>query len=166
MASIDDVNRTTNMLVDALIRTPPDGITVGMGQVGSFPGLAPQIYHAAQRARDASVEVLTVVKETSALLNAVNVETLGRIEARVNGIEQTLGLVENAINDGRANNDQALGRIMSDCKQIIEFLPTVRGDMTDLSAKIDAVVVGLQQDMTELNAKLDALKADIQVLPH
>lgn len=166
MASIDDVNRNTNMLLDALVRTPPDGITGGMGQVGSFPGLAPKTYHAAQRARDASAEVLTVVKETSALLNAVNLETLGRIEARTNGNEQTLGRVETAINDGRANNDQTLGRIESDFKQVIEFLPTVRGDMTDLSAKLDAIVVRLQQGMTELNAKLDALKADIQALPH
>jgi len=78
---------------------------------------------------------------------------------------QTLGRVETAINDGRVNNDQTLGRIESDFKQVIEFLPTVRGDMTDLSAKLDAIVVRLQQDMTELNAKLDALKTDIQALP-
>lgn len=166
MASIDDVNRDMNMLLDALVRTSPDGITGGMGQVGSFPGLAPKTYQAARRARDASAEVLTVVKETSALLKAVNVETLGRIEARTNGNEQALGRVETAVNDGRANNDQTLGRIESDLRQVIEFLPTVRQDMTDLSAKLDALVVGLQQYTSDLNAKLDAIKADIQAAPH
>ena len=43
MASIDDVDRKANMLLDALVRTPPDGLTGGMGQVGSFPGLAPSV---------------------------------------------------------------------------------------------------------------------------
>jgi hypothetical protein len=166
MASIDDVDRNTIMLLDALVRMSPNGITGGMGQVGSFPGLVPRTYHAAQQARDASAEILTVVKEISALLNAVNVETLGRIEARINGNEQALGRVETAINDGGAKNDQTLGRIESDLKQVMEFQPTVREDMTDLSAKLDRIVTELRQDMTDVNAKLDALKADIQALPH
>src|SRR5215213_5221513 len=114
MASIDDVYRNVNMLLDALFRAPPDGTTGGMGQAGSFPGVAPSAYHAAQRARDASANTLTVVKEISGLLTAVNVETLGRIEARINGNEQTLGRLETAVNDGDARNDQTLSRIESD----------------------------------------------------
>jgi hypothetical protein len=137
-----------------------------MGQVGSFPGLAPRTYHAAQRAHDASAEVLTVVKETSALLTAVNVETLGRIEARINGNEQTLGRVETAISDGRAQNDQTLARIESDLERVMRFLPTVRGDLTDLNAKLGTIVADVRQDMTDLSAKLDALEAEIQALPH
>ena len=59
-----------------------------------------------------------------------------------------LSRLETAVNDGDARNDQTLGRIESDLKNVMEFLPTVRADMNDLSAK------------------LDALKADIQALPH
>lgn len=166
MASIDDVDREMNMLLDALFRTPPDGITGGMGQVGSFPGLASKTYRLAQATRNASLEVVAVVQETSALLKAVNVETLGRVEDRINANEQTLGRLEVAVNDGRANSDQTFGRIESDLKQVMEFLPTLREDMTDLRASLDAIVVGLQQDRTDLNAALAALKADIQALPH
>ena len=86
MASIDDVYRSVNMLLDALFRARPDGTTANMGQAGSFPGVAPSAYHAAQQARDASAETLTVVKGISGLLNAVNVETLGRIESRSTGM--------------------------------------------------------------------------------
>ena len=162
MASIDDVDREMNMLLDALFRTPPDGITGGMGQVGSFPGLASKTYRLAQATRNASLEVVAVVQETSALLKAVNVETLGRVEDRINANEQTLGRLEVAVNDGRANS----GRIESDLTQVMEFLPTLREDMNDLRASLDAIVVGLQQDRTDLNAALAALKADIQALPH
>ncbi len=166
MASIDDVSREMNMLLDALVRTSPDGLTGGMGQVGSFPGLAPKTYHAAREARDASAQVLTVVQETSALLSAVNADTLGRIEAGTDGNEQTVGRLETAVNDGRAKSDQALGQIESDLKQLMQFLPTVREDMADLRTNLGAILVELQQDMVTLNARLDALKADIQALPH
>jgi hypothetical protein len=174
MASIDDVYRNVNMLLDALFRARPDGMTGGMGQVGSFPGVAPSAYHAAQQARDASAETLTVAKEISRLLNAVNVETLGRIEARIDDSEQkvsgllnavnveTLGRIEARITDGDARND----RIESDLKEVMQFLPTVRADMNDLSAKLDTIVAERQQDMTDLNVKLGALKAEIQALPH
>jgi hypothetical protein len=166
MASIDDVNRNVTMLLDALVRMEPYGITGGMGQVGAFPGMVPGTYHAAQQARAASAETLTVVKEISALLNAVNVETLGRMETRISNNERTLSRVETAINDGGARNDQTLGRIESNLEQVMQFLPTVRADLNDLSAKLDTIVEERQQDMTDLNAKLDALKADIQALPH
>jgi chromosome segregation ATPase len=166
MASIDDVDRTTIMLLDALVRIPPYGMTGGMGQVGSFPGLAPATYRAAQKARDVSEEILTVVEATSALLNAVNVETLGRIEARSDSNAQTLVRVETAINDGRAKNDQTLGRIEADLEEVKQFLPTVREDMNDLRAMLDKIVEELQKGMTDLNAKLTALKTDIQALPH
>lgn len=166
MASIDDVDRNTIMLLDALVRMSPSGNTPGMGNVGSFPGLAPRTYSAARKASEASAEVLTVVKGTSALLNAVNVETLGRIEARINSNEQTLGRVETAINAGRAENDQALGRIESDLKEVKQFLPTVREDMNDLREMLHKIVEMLDIHATDLNAKLNSLKADIQALPH
>ena len=165
MASIDDVNRDVDMLLDALVRTPPDGMTGGMGQVGSFPGLVPRTYRAALKARDAAAEILTVVRETSGLLKAVNVETLGRIEALGNGTEQTLGRVETAVDDGRAAHDQALGRIQSELKQVMEFLPTVRADLTDLSTKLDLVIGELRQGMTDLNGRVAALQADVNALP-
>ncbi len=148
MASIDDVYRVTSMMLDALVRTGPDDLTQGMGQVGSFPGLAPRTYRAATEARHSSAQVLTVVRETSALLNAVNVETLGRIEARANESQQTLASLQLAINDGRSNNDKALGVITSDLGQIMDFLVTVR------------------EDMAALGAQLDQLKTEVQALPH
>ncbi len=163
MATIDDVDREMMMLLDALFRMEPDANIEGMGQAGAFPGLVPRTYRAARLARAASAETLTVVKETSALLNAVNADTLGRIETQTNGSEQTLGRVEIEIKDGRAMNDQILGRIESDLKQVLQFLPTVREDVADLNATI---VKELQQGMTDLDAKLDSLRADIQALPH
>lgn len=166
MASIDDVNRETNMLLDALVRTPPDGLTGGMGQVGSFPGLAPQTYRAALKARDASAEILKVVQETEALLGAVNVETLGRVEARISDQEQTLGRLESETSSGRASTDQAFGRLESAMQQVLQFLPTVREDMTALTIKLDGMAAGHQQDMSDLSSRLDALKSDIQALPH
>lgn len=165
MASIDDVNRDVNMLLDALVRTPPDCITGGMGQVGSFPGVAPKTYHAALKARDAAAEILTVVTETGGLLKAVNAETLGRIEVLGSGGQQTLGRVEAVVNDGRLANDQTQGRIESDLKQVVSFLPTVRADLTDLSAKLDSILVELRQGMTDLNGKIVALQADVSALP-
>ncbi len=166
MASIDDVYREVTMLLDALVRTPPDGLTGGMGQVGTFPGLVPRTYHVAQQAHDVSAQTLTTVREVATLLNAVNVETLGRIETGINDNKQTLGRAETALNVGRASNDQALGRIEAVLKDVMQFLPTVRADMTDLTAKLDTIVAERQQDMTGLNAKLDALMAEVQALPH
>jgi hypothetical protein len=148
MASIDDVYRVTNMMLDALVRTGPEDMTQGMGQVGSFPGLAPRTYRAAAEARRSSAQILTVVTETNALLNAVNVETLGRIEARANDSQGTLALLQTAINDGRSTNDRALAVITSDLAQIMDFLVTVR------------------EDMAALGTQLDQLKAEVQALPH
>jgi hypothetical protein len=165
LASIDDVNRDVDMLLDALVRTPPDGMTGGMGQVGSFPGLVPRTYRAALKARDAAAEILSVVGETNGLLKAVNVETLGRIEALGSGTEQSLGRVETAVNDGRAAHDQALGRIESELKQVMEFLPTVRADVADLSAKLDGVLGELRLGLADLNGKVVALQADVNALP-
>lgn len=166
MASIDDVNRDTNMLLDALVRTSPTEMTGGMGQVGSFPGLVPQTYHAALRARDAAAEILTLVRETGGLLKAVNVETLGRIEALGAGGQATLGRVETAVNDGRAASDQTLGRIEADLKQVMEFLPTVRADLSDLNAKLDSILVELRQGMSDLADKVAALQSDVSAPPH
>jgi hypothetical protein len=166
MASTDDVYGVVNMLLDALVRTPPDGITENMGQVGTFPGLVPRTHRAAQRVENASAETLRVVSATANLLDAVNVQTLGRIETEIKDIEQTVGRAETAINDGRASNDQALGRIEAVLKDVMQFLPTVRADMTDLAARLDAIVAEQQQGMAALNVKLDAAKAEIQALPH
>lgn len=148
MASIDDVYRVTNMMLDALVRTGPGDMTQGMGQVGSFPGLAPRTYRAATEARHSSAQVLTVVTETNALLNAVNVETLGRMEARAIDSQGTLALLQTAINDGRNTNDKALAVITSDLAQIMDFLVTVR------------------EDMAALATQLDQLKAEVQALSH
>jgi peptidoglycan hydrolase CwlO-like protein len=74
--------------------------------------------------------------------------------------------VESAINVGGAKNDQTLGRVESALDQVMQFPPTVRADMNELSAKLDKIVEERQKEMTDLNAELDALKADIQALPH
>lgn len=166
MSSVDDVFRYSEMLLDALVRVPPYDTTGGMGQVGSFPGLVPSTYHAARKARDDSAATLAVVKETHALLNAVNAETLGRIEAVSSSTAQVLGQLVADVDAGRAKTDQTLGRIESDLKESWNFLLTVRQDMNDLSATLDAIVEQLQQDKTDLNAKLDALGTEVLALPH
>jgi chromosome segregation ATPase len=184
MASIDDVMRETTMLLDALVRTAPDGMTGGMGQVGSFPGLVPRTYRAVQLSHQASADILAVVRQTSALLNAINEETLGRIEARANSSEEALGRLETAVAAGGAAGDQSRARIESGLEQVLSFLPTVREDLGDLRTKVDAVSSELQQttsnlsakldtlaselkqDMIDLGAKLDLLRADIKALPH
>lgn len=148
MPEIDDVYRVSNMLLDALVRVPPEGITGGMGQVGTFPGLAPKTYHAARQARDTSSEILVVVRDTSALLNAVNVETLGRIESLIRGQEQKVDSISASVNDGRASCDQGIAALRAEVKAVMDFLPTVR------------------EDMAGLGAQLDELKAEIQALPH
>lgn len=112
-----------------------------------------------------------VVHESRTLLAGVNEQTLGRIESQINAInEQTLGRIETEINDGRtllqAVNEQTLGRIESEVKDVMQFLPTIRADVTDLSAKLDGLIAAFQQGMTELHAELDGLKSDIQALPH
>lgn len=169
MASIDDVSHDLARLLDALIRMKPDGMTPGMGQVGSFPGLVPQTYWAVQRGREAAANILTAVTQVNTLLNAVNEETLGRIEASTGTGEATLSRVEIAIS-------QSVAQIESSLEQVLTFLPTVREDTSELrvavesvssdvqalSAKLDAI----QQGNTNLNSKLDSLRADIQALPH
>ena len=165
MASNDDIYRAVNMLLDALVRTPPDGITENMGQVGTFPGMIPRTHRAVQQVEVASTESLRIVRATAALLDAVNVQTLGRIESEVKDIERAAGRAEVAINDSRASHDQALGRIEAVLKDIQQFLPTVRADMTDLAARLDMVASEQQQGVTALNVKLDGLKAEVQALP-
>ncbi len=165
MSSVDDVYRNTDMLLDALVRTPPFGITGGMGQVGSFPGLVPGTYNAAQQARDDSAATLAIVKDTADLLSAVDGETLARIEAAANGTAQTMAQLAIDIAASRANTDQTLGRIESDLKQDWDFLLTVRSDLNDVSSKLDTLTGQLQQDMIELNAKLDALASQVEALP-
>ena len=113
-----------------------------------LPGLAPKTYHAARQARDASSEVLVVVRETSALLNAVNVETLGRIESLIRGQEQKVDSISASVTDGRASCDQGIAALRAELKDVMDFLPTVR------------------EDMAGLGAQLDELKAEIQALPH
>ena len=166
MASTDDVFRDTSMLLDALFRTPPDAITNGMGQAGSFPGLVPRTYHVAQQARDASSQALTTLRETATLLDAVNDVTLGRLETEINDIKQAAGRVETAVNDSRGIDDQAFGRIEAVLKNVMEFLPTVRADLSDLASRLDTLAAEQQQAIAGLNAKLDALKAEVQGLPH
>jgi hypothetical protein len=165
MASIDDLYRDVSMLLDGLVRVPPDGLTAGMGQVGSFPGLVPRTYHVAQQSRDAAVQALSTIREAATLLTAVNEVTLGRIEGEVNDLEETTRRVDIAVSDARASSDQALGRIEAVLADVMEFLPTVRADMTDLAAKLDTIVVQRQQDMASLDAKLDGVMAAIQALP-
>lgn len=166
MASIDDVYRDVTMLLDALVRTAPDGVTPGMGQVGTFPGMVPRTYRVAERANDSVARTLTTATETAALLKAVNEVTLGRMEAGTNGIGQTVGRVEAAVNDSRTSNEQALGRIEAVLNDVMQFLPTVRADTTDLSARIDIIVAEQQQLTAGLHAKLDSLIAEVQSLPH
>jgi hypothetical protein len=166
MASIDDIHGEVSMLLDGLVRVPPDGLTPGMGQVGTFPGLVPRTYRVAQQVRDASVQTLSAVRETATLLAAVNEVTLGRMEAELNVNEQTVGRVETAVNDGRTSNDQALVRIEAVLKDVMQFLPTVRADMADVTAKLDMIVAQRQQDVAGLNAKLDAVIVEVQGLPH
>ena len=74
--------------------------------------------------------------------------------------------METAVNDGRAANDQALGHIASDLKQVMEFLPTIRADLTDLGAKLDSILVELRQGMTDLNSTVAGIQADVNALPH
>jgi septal ring factor EnvC (AmiA/AmiB activator) len=166
MATIDDVHRKVTMLLDALVRMPPYGLTEGMGQVGSFPGLVPTTHRAAFQAREASAEALNTVNEVAALLNAVNNVTLGRVETEIKDIERTVGRTETSINESRASHDQALARIEAVLKDVMQFLPTLRADMTDLAAKLDAVVSEQQEGMASLDAKLDAVRAEVQALPH
>lgn len=168
MSSVDDVFRYAEMLLDALVRMPPLDNTQGMGQAGSFPGLVPSTYRAARQARDNSAAILAIAKETNALLKAVNVETLGRIEAgtKTAAQAQALGQLSTDVSTSHANTDQTLGRIESDLKDAWNFLPTLRADLNDLSAKLDTIGGQLQQDMTDLNAKLDALSLEVQALPH
>lgn len=165
MSSVDDVFHYSEMLLDALVRMPPFDNTEGMGQAGSFPGLVPSTYHAARQARDDSAATLAIVKETNALLSAVNGETLQRIEVVIDATQQVLGQLSLDVSAGRANTDQTLGRIESGLKEDWNFLLTVRQDMNDLSAKLDTIVGQLQQDVTDLNTKLDALTTAVQALP-
>jgi septal ring factor EnvC (AmiA/AmiB activator) len=168
MSSVDDVFRYAEMLLDALVRMPPFDNTQGMGQVGSFPGLVPSTYRAARQARDNSAAVLAIARETNSLLNAVNVETLGRIETGVASAAQAqmLDQLSTDVLASHANTDQILGRIESNLKQTSDFLPTLREDLNDVSAKLDTIGGQLRQDVADLNAKLDALSAQVKALPH
>ena len=133
MASIDDVFIELKDLSAKLWRgySPVQGGRIGLGMV---PDVQRQVTALTARV----VEIDRQVGETQSLLNAVN--------------EQTLGRIETAITDGReylnAVNEQTLGRIETDIKEVLQFLPTVR------------------QDMTDLQARLDGLKKDIEGLPH
>lgn len=155
MSSVDDVFRYAEMLLDGLIRMPPHGNTEGMGQVDSFPGLVPSTYRAARHARDDSAATLAIVKETSALLVAVNGETLGRIEAVSNSTAQTLGQLVIDVFAGHANTDQTLGRIEQTLGRIEE----------DHKRDMD-VLLTVKDGLQRASAKLDALGSEVQALPH
>jgi hypothetical protein len=47
----------------------------------------------------------------------------------------------------------------------MEFLPTVRADVADLSAKLDGVLGELRLGLADLNGKVVALQADVNALP-
>jgi hypothetical protein len=167
MATIQSVMDEVLLLSRVMWRGPIPTPNPGMQLEGMLPAVHREVRNLAGIARATS----TAVHESQALLTAVNEQTLGRIETQINAInEQTLGRIETAINDGRvllaAVNEETLGRIESEIKDVLQFLPTVRGDMNDLSAKLDTVLAELNQDMTDLHAKLDGIKADIQTLPH
>jgi len=162
MASIDDVSNDVARLLDALIRTKPDGMTPGMGQVGSFPGLVPRTYWAAEKGRQASLNILAAVAQIETLLNAVNEQTLSRIETSAGNGEAALSRVEIAISAANTGSGQTLARIESSLDQVWSFLPTVREDMGELRVLVESV----SSDVQALSAKIDSLRADIQALPH
>jgi hypothetical protein len=165
MSSVDDVFQNSEMLLDALVRMPPFDNTEGMGQVGSFPGLVPSTYHAARQVRDDSAATLAIVKETNALLSAVNGETLQRIGVVIDATQQVLGQLSLDVSAGRANTDQTLGRIEENLQKDMDVQLNVHDGLQRASAKLDTIVGQLQQDVTDLNTKLDALTAAVQALP-
>jgi uncharacterized phage infection (PIP) family protein YhgE len=71
----------------------------------------------------------TQVAASQSLLTAVNEQTLGRIETEIKDEQALL----------RAVNEQTLGRIETEIKDVLQFLPTLRQDLTDLQAKLDGL---------------------------
>jgi hypothetical protein len=150
MASIDDVFTELKDLSARMWRGYAP--TVG-GAIG--PGMVPDTQRkvTALTAQVAAIE--KQVLESGTLLNAVNEQTLGRIETELRGGRELLNAV----------NEQTLGRIETEIKAVVQFLPTVRQDMTDLQARLDALKGDIDNAILDLHSKLDGLKEDIQSLP-
>jgi chromosome segregation ATPase len=154
MASIDDVWKQLDMLLDATVRTGYNDNIPGMGQSWGFPGLVPSTLRATMQVRDLVLETRTIGKETATLLNAVNVETLGRIETEI-------------VAAGRADavNELTLARIETEIKDVQQSVPSLRQDMTNLLDRLETLDQDLRERFLELHAKLDSLKNDIKSLP-
>jgi hypothetical protein len=99
--------------------------------------------------RLAGVEQLT--QETHALLDAVNKETLGRIEGEI----QAQGTLLAAV------NEVTLGRIETDGKSVVAVLPVIRQDIAGVLNRIEQLDQDLRQRFLELHSKIDGVKQDI-----
>jgi DNA anti-recombination protein RmuC len=182
MASIDDVSTDLQRLLDALIRMKPYDRST-FGQVGSYPGLVPQTYRWAGKVREDSEKILAAVTAIDGLLNAVNEQTLGRIEQGIGGAESIsrntesiASRVEVATGVAAAASSESFAHLGTAIEQITSFLQTVRDDIRDVRAAVgavasdvqalDAQVAELQKSNADLSAQVDALVAAIQTQPH
>jgi uncharacterized protein YicC (UPF0701 family) len=149
MASIDNVFEEVLLLSRMLWRGP----STSRGVV--LQGLVPETLRQVTGLGAGIQDIEKQVAETGRLLNAIN--------------EQTLGRIETEIKDGRdflnAVNEQTLGRIETDIKDVPESLATVRQEVADVNAKLDGLKVDIEQELMRLHAHLDAIKKDIASLP-
>ena len=119
-----------------------------------IPGMVPDMLQRVKAlgTRLAAVENRTV--QSHDLLNAINVQTLGRMEQEINDVLELVTAV----------NAQTLGRVEGEIKAIQEFLPTLREDEADTQARLEKLKDDIEKGMAQVHAKLDDLTNDVRIL--
>jgi methyl-accepting chemotaxis protein len=116
----------------------------------TLPGMVPEIHRLVSglAARIAGIE--KQVADTGSLLNAVNQQTLGRIESAVNGVVPYIG-------------SQVID-VKADISTVQQSLAGVNQDVVALRAQVDDLAADVEKELMaiiELHAKVDGVKKDI-----